>query len=41
MGPAPSPQAGATPAPAASTTQVKASKPLNITPQKTTKRAGA
>jgi hypothetical protein len=38
---APSPQANATPTAAATTTQVKASKPLNITPQKVTKRAGA
>jgi hypothetical protein len=37
----PSPQASASPTPAATTTQVKASKPLNITPQKVTKRAGA
>jgi len=41
FGPAPSPQASAASATAATTTQVKASKPLNITPQKTTKRAGA
>ena len=38
---APSPQASVAPAPAARPTQVKASKPLNITPQKVTKRAGA
>jgi hypothetical protein len=38
---APSPQANATPVTAATATQVKASKPLNITPQKVTKRAGA
>jgi hypothetical protein len=38
MGPAPSPQANATPA--ATATPVKASKPLNITPQKLNKRAG-
>src|SRR5437773_2309685 len=41
MGPAPQPQASAAPTPSSSTTQVRASKPLNITPQKTTKRAGA
>lgn len=39
MGPAPS-EARATPVTNSSTTQVKAAKPLNITPQKT-KRAGA
>jgi len=38
---APSPQANAAPATTATTTEVKASKPLNITPQKVTKRAGA
>src|SRR5437762_1439264 len=38
---APSHQANATPAPVASTRQVKAPKPMNITPQKVTKRAGA
>ena len=37
----PSPQANASPAPAATATQVRASKPLNITPQTVTKRAGA
>jgi len=38
---APSPQTNATPASVVSTTEAKASKPLNITPQKVTKRAGA